>query len=56
MSDSQREAKLRDGIELALSELGVPGPDYPAPVSNAVAYLLPRTRAALAAAQGGTDG
>lgn len=52
MSDSQREAKLRDGIELALSELGVPGPDYPAPVSNAVAYL----RAALAAAQGGTDG
>lgn len=40
------EADLRDklaeawgAIDMALHELGVPGPDYPAPVANAVRIL-----------------
>jgi hypothetical protein len=30
---------LRSAIDAALNELGVPQPDYPAPVANAVAIL-----------------
>lgn len=32
-------AELQAAIAAALGELGVPGPDYPAPVANAVALL-----------------
>jgi hypothetical protein len=31
--------RLRDYIRMALDELGVPGPGYPAPVANAVDFL-----------------
>lgn len=36
---SARCQPLWDAICAALDELGVPGPDYPAPVANAVAIL-----------------
>jgi hypothetical protein len=31
--------KLRRAIDAALHELGVPGPEYPVPVANAVGIL-----------------
>ena len=35
----QRLDDLQTAIRNALNELGIPGPDYPAPVTNAVAIL-----------------
>jgi hypothetical protein len=33
-------AMLQHAVQAALNELGVPRPDYPAPVSNAVLILM----------------
>ena len=32
-------AQVREAIRTAMNELGVPGPDYPAPITNAVEIL-----------------
>ena len=46
--------KMRDLIRMALDELGVPQPGYPAPVVNAVEFLNEALRAAPTAPKGQT--
>ena len=37
--DQYKMIQLESAVKAALDELGVPGPDYPAPVANAVEIL-----------------